>query len=1016
MKKFTRKSLLLFILGLIFGFYTLINTDSHFYQFINSGNLESETEQNLKKSGFWEIEPIEIDDNDPTINWLITKATYDWCSGNGNIDDPYLIENVTIDAGGSGDCISIQNSNVYFKIKNCTLMNAGQGYYDAGIDLNYVNNGTLINNNCSFNKAAGISLEFCDNNIIKENFLFHNGWEGNPAKWGGIFLKTSNYNNITKNICYENNKEGIYIWDSSTGNNVNENILNYSSNNGISLISDYNNITNNKLYNNSIGIELYYSDYNTLSANQIENSTNDAIYLDSSTNNYILKNNRISHNDYGIHLDSDSNNNVIRNSNITENNLYGLLIETNCINSKIYNNIFKLNTIHSYDQGTNNQWDNGSLGNYWDDYGGVDANDDGIGDTPYDVPPVGGSVDNYPIWRDGDDVGPDITIDLPIEDEIFGIDAPNFTITITDQTLNTTWYTIDGGLTNFTFSGFEGTVNQSAWDDKASEPILLRFYANDSVGNIDFEDVNIEKDADAPTITINSPTPNQMCGVPAPSFDVIINDPHFHKKWYSLDGGENITYTTETQIDQIEWDKFGNGTVLITFYANDTLGNENSTQVIVRKDVYLPKLVIHSPTLDELFEDIPPVFNVEITDHNLHKMWYSIDGGSPKIFTENESITQSLWDAASEGIIDLTFFANDTAGNINFTSVNIIKDTLIPSIEIISPEPNEIFREIAPSFEISITEVNLVSRWYSIDGGLTNKSFTGLNGTIDEILWWDAPLGPITIRFYAEDIAGNIGFEDVVVIKKLIKSLSVEIVEQSFSKEAFNITFLIYNETEHGISNAAIQLWWDGTEFSSNILNLGDGLYFISLESILVPLGDDPILLNMTISADEYQDKYFETYLNVEPYEILKFLQVEITNHSYSLEHFNFTFSVFDETGYGIDYATIQIWWDGTEFSSNILNLGNGYYFVSLEAISVAPGEDPILLSMIISADGYEDKYFETYLAVDPDTLEKEVEKDGEEFPLTIIIIAFVSAVGGIGATIITVVILRKRKLAKEVI
>ena len=30
-----------------------------------------------------------------------------------------------------------------------------------------------------------------------------------------------------------------------------------------------------------------------------------------------------------------------------------------------------------------NLWDNGSLGNYWENYNGTDANGDGIGDSPY---------------------------------------------------------------------------------------------------------------------------------------------------------------------------------------------------------------------------------------------------------------------------------------------------------------------------------------------------------------------------------------------------------------------------------------------------------------------------------------------------------------------------------------------------------------------------------------------------------------------------------------------------------
>ena len=65
---------------------------------------------------------------------------------------------------------------------------------------------------------------------------------------------------------------------------------------------------------------------------------------------------------------------------------------------------------------------------------------------------------------------------------------------------------------------------------------------------------------------------------------------------------------------------------------------------------------------------------------------------------------------------------------------------------------------------------------------------------------------------------------------------------------------------------------------------------------------------------------------------------------------------------------------------------------------------------MIISANGYQDKYFDTYLTVDPDTLDKEVGELAEEFPLVMIIITIISTAGGIGATIITIGILRKRK------
>jgi nitrous oxidase accessory protein NosD len=68
-----------------------------------------------------------------------------------------------------------------------------------------------------------------------------------------------------------------------------------------------------------------------------------------------------------------------------------------------HHNTFINNTRQVYDCECNdthtiqhkNIWDNGTAGNYWNDYTGTDNNNDGIGDTPYQV--TSDDNDNYPL-------------------------------------------------------------------------------------------------------------------------------------------------------------------------------------------------------------------------------------------------------------------------------------------------------------------------------------------------------------------------------------------------------------------------------------------------------------------------------------------------------------------------------------------------------------------------------------------------------------------------------------------
>jgi len=616
------KIIILITLGIFFSLSPIITT----YLSHTTGNSNKSSEysdvinldkENLKLSAV--SGKIHIDNN-----WSAAKLAL-ICTGEGTYSEPYIIEDLVIDGGGSGSCILIGNSTVFFKIENCTVYNSGSGVFDAGIKLQSVSNGSLLNNNASYNNRYGIYLYDCNNNTLSVNIAnnnsaigitledsLYNTVLGNAVKnnSNGIFLYNSsetivlgntvisnmfvgislvgkpgssnnnntisgntinnhgnmgimltlcNNNTISENTVNNNNignnenYGGIILLSSCNNNTISGNTVTYNNNFGISLTSsDNNNISgnnasnnrwglylndcnNNKLsvniaYNNSdIGITLEDSLYNTVLGNTVNNNKNGIFLFNSSetivlgntvinnmfvgislvgksgsfnNNNTISGNTVNNHGTMGIMLTRCNNHtiseNTVNNNNIGNNEDYaGIRLSSSCNNTisgntvnynhyngiilsnsnktLIYNNIFRENMLNAEDNGTNNQWDNGIIGNNWADYNGKDADDNGIGDTPYNITGTAGSKDNFPIWWDP----PVFSVNSPTQNEIFSNIAPEINITINEGIIDTIWYTVDGGITNFTCSTND-VVNQAVWDNLGNRNITLTFFANDS--------------------------------------------------------------------------------------------------------------------------------------------------------------------------------------------------------------------------------------------------------------------------------------------------------------------------------------------------------------------------------------------------------------------------------------------------------------------------------------------------------------------------------------------------------
>ncbi|MFX1407377.1 MAG: nitrous oxide reductase family maturation protein NosD [Promethearchaeota archaeon] len=306
------KIVVLIILGIFFAFSSIISINLS----LNNSEFCSDN-GNLKISA---VSPIHIDDTNPTMNWSVAKDA-GICTGNGTYSEPYIIEDLEIDGGGSGSCILIENSTVYFRIEKCNLYNSGD-YPAAGIKLNNTNNGQVTDNVCSPN-YSGISLYASHNNTISGNIVDHNDY-------CGILLNDGDNNTISGNSIEYNYLTGIVLHVGGAENN---------------------NITGNTLISNQIGIQTWsFVRYNNITRNIISKNT------------------------LGIEFKGGPSG-----------------------NNEVYLNCFTDNGVHANDGALNNKWDNGTIGNYWDDYTGSDSDNNGVGDIPYNIAGPAGSQDNFPL-------------------------------------------------------------------------------------------------------------------------------------------------------------------------------------------------------------------------------------------------------------------------------------------------------------------------------------------------------------------------------------------------------------------------------------------------------------------------------------------------------------------------------------------------------------------------------------------------------------------------------------------
>ncbi|MFX0134570.1 MAG: NosD domain-containing protein [Candidatus Hodarchaeota archaeon] len=812
-----KKSKILTLSLVLIGIFSVSILNTQLYStrqdnYENNMNEQESTKMNAPKSSdFWPNCPrIHIyKDNwsETDLGWIQNRT--------GTIDDPHLIENVMISGDTTSYGIFIENSTEYFIIRNCTVKNDANG-----IRLEHTINGNLTNNHL-FNNDRGILLRYSNNSILRENNCSNNV--------RGIVLRMNSCNNtVLDNIANNNTAMGILLRDHADNNKISENFAcGPLQGNGIRVDDSDNNTISGNIVNENIynGIYLYdHSDNNTISENIANENEDYGIYLYQSCFDNTISENTINNNDdNGIYLLLDCDFNNISENLIKNNIQLGIDLSGTSDNNTFYYNSFIGNGIHANNDGSNNQWNISEVGNYWDDHTSPDSDNDGIVDIPYSgITGSAFSEDAFPLVQVSIHFGEKIHIDDS------SVSAWNWSSTAKVKI----WCKGSGKYSDpYILDGLEidgGGTESGILIGNSSVYFLIKncLIYNTGTGIITEYNAGIKLEN-----TNNGKVVNNNCS-------------------YNIDSGICLLESSYNNIsaNNINNNYWSNGLYITgdcsynIIDGNTVDGNQDG----IFLSGGLNNSFLGNTIRDNTYDGITIVAS-----------WDTTLTGNTIINNGGDGIVISL--CLYPNITENTIINNDN-GILNLDCVhpNISKNELIENrrygVEVL---PSDYGPDIIENFLYinAMGAINIKASNTNIEKNVmvseSNKFITddGPNTYIDANIYIPAP------SLCVEIVNQLFSTKEFIITIKVLESFNIS---EILGKYEINFYFDFHIES--------IEMWWNETVVpSNNITDLGDGQYNISLTPIFIEPGENPILLNMTISAKHHLDKYFELYLAVDP-------------------------------------------------------------------------------------------------------------------------------------------------------
>lgn len=292
-------------------------------------------------------------------------------------------DEVTLDGEGAGSILIIKADGVTVRGMHMTRSGRSHDQVDAGI-LIEANDG-LFENNVIDDSLFGIHLRQANGNTVRNNLI--SSIDETPSLRGdGIRLWYSHENRIEGNHIHHSRD---LVFANSRDNHVVRNTIKDSRIGMEFVFSPDNTIEDNRIEYNDTGIIVLYSSGLKIRANYLSHMRNvsSSAFAIKESSGVMIEGNEILHCAIGVVANSptDPGNTIqLQNNHFAYNDVamyfYGEKGGHTINNNRFENNIMQV-VVSASSSAMGHHWHD----NYWDTYYGFDENNDGIGDTPYEM-------------------------------------------------------------------------------------------------------------------------------------------------------------------------------------------------------------------------------------------------------------------------------------------------------------------------------------------------------------------------------------------------------------------------------------------------------------------------------------------------------------------------------------------------------------------------------------------------------------------------------------------------------